>query len=163
MHFTLTQPFQHPASLVWDALLDPKHAAAVHQLGAIRREPVRDEVVDGSRFVSTRCTSPEELPTVVQRALGTARLQWFVDEVWRSAAHTVQWRVRFPQLPDAVYASGSALLIPRGTSCERLVKGEVRVAIPVIGGKIEARVVEQLSTAYESAYNITKSFLAGGH
>ncbi|MEC8424714.1 MAG: DUF2505 domain-containing protein [Myxococcota bacterium] len=159
MHFELHHRFDHPVEAVWTTLFSPGYVAAASSLSDIQRSVERDEVRDGVQFVRTRCTSPRELPPVVRRAIGADRIVYHLEEIRDHANHSLRWRVLPGALAEKVKAEGSFALRATPTGCERLVKGEVRVAIPLVGSKIESGIGRELQAGYEKAAELTRRWL----
>jgi hypothetical protein len=159
VNFALHHRFDHPADRVWATLLDPAYITAASKLSDIEKVVERDEERDGKQFVRTRCTSPRELPRIMRRAIGSDKLVYHLEEIRDHANHTLQWRVIPGALASKVKAEGSYTLRATPNGCERLVKGEVRVAIPIVGSKIEGGIGKELKTGYEKAAELTRSWL----
>lgn len=159
MKFALHHAFDHPVDRVWSTLLDPDYIAAASKLSDIEKVVERDEERDGKQFVRTRCTSPRELPRMMRKAIGSDKLVYHLEEIRDHANHTLQWRVIPGALARKVTAEGSYTLRATPSGCERLVKGEVRVAIPIVGGKIEGGIGTELKSGYEKAAELTRSWL----
>lgn len=159
MNFTLHHRFDHPVDKVWATLFDPGYIVAASRLSDIEKVVERDEVREGRQFVRTRCTSPRELPRMMQRAIGSDKLVYHLEEIRDHANHTLQWRVIPGALAHKVKAEGSYTLRPTPEGCERLVKGEVRVAIPIVGSKIEGGIGTELKSGYEKAAELTRTWL----
>jgi hypothetical protein len=62
---------------------------------------------------------------------------------------TLSWTVEPRGVGRKVQANGTYEIRPADGGCERLVKGEIRVAIPLVGGKIEKVVADELRSSYE--------------
>lgn len=159
MNFALHHRFDHPVDRVWSTLLDPAYILAASKLSDIEKVVERDEERDGKQFVRTRCTSPRELPLMMRKAIKSDKLVYHLEEVRDHANHTLQWRVIPAALASKVKAEGSYTLRATPNGCERLVKGEVRVTIPIVGSKIETGIGRELKTGYEKAAELTRTWL----
>ena len=159
MKFELRHHFDHPVERVWATLLDPDYILAASRLSDIEKVVERDEEKGGKQFVRTRCTSPRELPAMMRKAIGTDKLVYHLEEIRDHSTHTLQWRVIPGVMAHKVKAEGSYTLRPTKGGCERLVKGEVKVAIPLVGGKIEGGIGTELKAGYEKAADLTRRWL----
>jgi hypothetical protein len=61
---------------------------------------------------------------------------------------------------DKFNMSGDYIVTPLGDRCRREFKGEVKVSVPLLGGKIEKFMMEQLRDAYEVAARVTRQWIA---
>lgn len=159
MRFELRHAFDHPVERVWAVLFDPAYIAASAGISDVERVVEQDERAGDRQRVRTRCTSPRELPAPMRRAIKADKLVYHLEEVRDHAAFSLQWRVVPAAMARKVRAEGSFELRPTPTGCERLVKGEVRVAIPLIGGKIEAAIGKELRAGYDKAADLTRRWL----
>ena len=159
MRFELRHAFEYPVADVWSVLSDPGYIAAAAGISDVERVVERDERRGDQQFIRTRCTSPRELPAPMRRAIRADRLVYHLEEIRNHATHSLQWRVVPAAMSDKVRAEGSYRLIATPSGCERLVKGEVRVAIPLIGGKIESGIGKELESGYDKAAELTRRWL----
>jgi hypothetical protein len=58
--------------------------------------------------------------------------------------------------------SGTSKVLPTDTGCERIIEGEIKVAIPLVGGTIEKVVFEQIEKSYDRAADVIRRHLTGG-
>jgi len=106
-----------------------------------------------------RCASKKELPKFMAKALGAKHLTY--DQVSRfdRARNELQWDVVPTLLSDRVTATGVTRLIPGDGECERVIDGEITVRIPLIGGRIEKKLVEEIQGSYEKAAQIAADLI----
>ncbi len=152
MKFEVVHRFSSSARRYWEATGTDSCNAAIDRATAITRELLEESSRGGHRVQMVRSVPDRRLPGVVASAIGSDRLvliqeQEFDDE---------QWILRFKATPEApkvagkVQCSGTLTVRDRGDgSCERVVKGEISVAIPLFGRKIERQVVDQLTDGYD--------------
>ena len=92
---------------------------------------------DGGLRVTTSRALPAEIPGFLQR-FAPADGRVTQTDTWDPAADGVRcgsWAVTFPGSPATM--AGRTGLAPHGDGCRWTVSGEVRVAVPLLGGRIE--------------------------
>jgi hypothetical protein len=159
MNFELRHAFEHSPERVWETLFSPDYEQAAASLSDITKEVVEEREEGVRSFRRTLCTSPRELPAMMRRAIGSDRLTYTLEEIRHNDTMTLQWRVIPTALGKKVRAEGSYRVIPALNGCERLVKGEVTVAIPLVGGKIERAIGGELKAGYETAWVFARKWL----
>ena len=65
-----------------------------------------------------------------------------------------EWEIIVPRISSKVKATGSFSITDKGTTCERIVEGEVKVSIPFVGGKIESIIAKQLGKSQEDIVHL---------
>ncbi|MDP2307494.1 MAG: DUF2505 domain-containing protein [Pseudomonadota bacterium] len=117
---------------------------------------------DGSRTYDELRMSPrKELPALAQRALGTSRFSYVQVVEGDDDTMTTSWKVLSDVIPDKVRCAGTSRVIPAPGGCERIIEGEIKVSIPLLGSAIEKVVLEQLERSYERASEVIRRHLAG--
>lgn len=152
MKFEVRHSYPAPAKIVWEQLFSEAYEQAVKSVSKIEREVLEDSVKGGVRVRRMRIHSGRELPALAQKIVGGSRLSYEMEERYDPIRPYIGWTTFAPSLGEKARCTGSYEFIDRPNGCERLVKGEVIVSIPLVGGKIEAVIVDELKSAYEGAY-----------
>lgn len=78
------------------------------------------------------------------------------------AKNTMEVMITTPMFKDRFQMRGLYVVTPLGDGrrCRREFKGEVRVSVPLLGGKIEKYMMEQLRDAYEVAARVTRKWIS---
>jgi hypothetical protein len=64
-------------------------------------------------------------------------------------------------MKDKFQTSGDYIVSPLGDNrCRREFKGEVKMSIPLVGGKMESYTVDQMRESYERASRVTREWIA---
>ena len=98
------------------------------------------------------------MPKVAAKVLGTTQLQWTQQQVLDNATHTMHWKINIPDTKQ-VTAQGTFRLVPNGNVCTRIVDGDVKVKIPIVGRKAEEHVCAKLRKSYEESARFTQEWL----
>jgi len=77
------------------------------------------------------------------------------------AGYHVDWKVIPINVSDRVKAAGTFSLKPlNGGRCQRVVTGEVKVSVPLVGGRIEKGIAADLEKSYEATAEFARRWLA---
>lgn len=162
MQFRISHRFPVSPRAYWDGTRDPALDQRMAEAGEIDVQ-VLERRREGTRTHDRSRVSPrKELPSVAQRALGTARFS-YVQVVESDDDHmSTTWQVLPDVLPDKVTCRGTSRVVDAPGGCERVIEGEIKVAVPLVGGAIEKVVLEQLEKSYDRAADVVRKHLAGG-
>jgi len=149
---------------VHGALSDPQYLRdRLRELGGgATAEIVEHETTDtGVRYAVRQGVPIDKLPAVVQQLVG-ANLVVDRTESWRRADErhcTGEIAARVAGVPGAITGSMWLRDLADGGS-ELVVEGEVKVSLPLVGGKIEALAAEQLGGLLAAESEFTSEWLA---
>lgn len=90
------------------------------------------------------------LPWIMRKTLGASSISYIETCRWTTGSETLEWEIVTNVLPDKIKINGATVLTHSTTGCSRQVDGAVSVAVPGIGPKMEAKVVNKISDSYES-------------
>ena len=124
----------------------------------IERTLLSSEERDGKTYSLVRVKVLEPMPKVAAKVLGTTQLQWTQQQVLNNATHTMHWKINIPDTKQ-VTAQGTFRLVPNGNVCTRIVDGDVKVKIPIVGRKAEEHVCAKLRKSYEESARFTQEWL----
>ncbi|GAA1869509.1 DUF2505 domain-containing protein [Pseudonocardia ailaonensis] len=150
----------HPVDAVYAAMSD--RAILADRLermggpGAGILEYASDE--QGCRYRIRHGIDEKDLPGVVKTFVGGGGITVERDETWRKAGDGYDGTVRvaLPGMPAG--ADGTMRLEPAGAGTSFHVHCDITVRVPLIGGKIEETVAEQIKRllAMETDYTLTR-------
>lgn len=149
--------YDAPAETVRGVLVDPDYLRArLAELGGKDAELVSHEVTpDGARLVLRQGVPVEFLPTVVRRFTGDD-LVLDRTERWNGLHADIEVTVR--GLPGSI--TGSQDLTDDGPGSRLALRGETRVPVPMVGGRIEGVVAEQVTELMGFESEFTRRWLA---
>ncbi|WP_197320518.1 DUF2505 domain-containing protein [Saccharomonospora sp. NB11] len=138
-----------------DALRD-----RLRQVGGEQSELRDHEVTEhGARYTLVQGIPADKLPSIV-RSLRSGDLSVRRRHVWTRegdrATGTVT--VEVSDVPGRITADVE--LVPSGSGAVQTTRGEVSVRVPLVGGKIEKFVVDQVTQLLESEARATERWLA---
>ena len=148
--------------VAWKALHSEAYVRAQREETGTAGEVVSDEVQpDGTRLRRTRVTLGRDLPAAAANLLGSKRLAYTLEEEVDSANHRVKWRVIVDRVSNKVKAAGVFSLEPISDStCRRVVAGEIKVSVPLVGGRIEKGIAAELTKSYEATAVFARKWLS---
>ena len=152
MKFHVVHRFSASAQRYWDATDTDSCNAAIDRATAVRRELLEETSRPGRRHQRFRSVPDRRLPSVVAGAIGSDRLVLIQEQDYDDKNLVLKFRAtpEARKVAGKVRCEGTLTVRDRGDgTCERVVKGEISVAIPLVGRKIEKQVVDQLTDGYD--------------
>lgn len=152
MKFHVVHRFSSSARQYWDATDTESCNAAIDTATAVKRELLEETTRPGRRWQKVRSVPDRRLPGVVAAAIGSDRLVLIQEQDYDDEKLVLKFRAtpEARKVAGKVRCEGTLTVRDRGDgTCERVVKGEISVAIPLVGGKIEKQVVDQLTDGYD--------------
>lgn len=143
MNFRIEQRITAPLTAVEAALLDREFIAATAKLPKLGEPDLLEQQRDGDRVhqrVRYRFTA--ELLSAVTRVIDPAKLTWVDDARYDLTSHTSRHRIVPDNYADRLEASYDVALESLGDSTRRLVTGELKVHVPLVGGRVERVIVD---------------------
>ncbi len=159
MKLTIRNTFPCDPATLWAIFDDPEFDRRLEAESGVRRELV-GTTHEGAVVVRTlRCFSKKELPGFMATALGSKHLSY--DQVSRFYAdrNELHWDVVPTVMKDRVTARGITRVIPGSGECERFIDGTIEVRIPLVGGRIEAKLMEEIKSSYDRAAAIANALI----
>ena len=150
MNFELRHFFPCDSATLWSVIHDPAYQEAANQGVEIDRETLEDRTVAGVRTLRVRYKPRKPLPSPVARALGTDTLSYVMEQRWTlTPPQHMRWTLTPDVGAERVRCRGELKVHALGDDeCERLITGELTVSIPIVGGKIEQKVIEEVKASY---------------
>ncbi len=137
--FSTSQQVQAPVDRVWELVVDPQiQEELTRRTGAVEARCRMGEAVGGRLRL--------EIDVVDGRVAGvphrsTLEMDWDVEQ------RLCRWSRRDHNFGERVRASGTTRLVAEEGGCRVDEQGEVEVSIPVLGRKIERKVVQKMEAA----------------
>jgi hypothetical protein len=145
MNFHIEQRIPAPLTAVEGALLDREFIAATAELPRLGEPQLLEQQRDGDRVhqrVHYRFTA--QLSSAVTRVIDPAKLTWIDDARFDLTSHSARHRILPDYYADRLQASYNVILEPLGDSTRRVATGEVKVRVPLVGGRVERAIVSGL-------------------
>jgi hypothetical protein len=159
MKFSLSNTLPCSAEEAWSLISADEFLEASNAGSRVKKESLLKEERDGLLYERIRVTFPQKLPRLEARALNREKLSYVQEQTTDSSRHLSQWQVKVDGAGDKIKAHGTFCLRPAPGGCLRIIEGEVKVSIPLIGGKIEREVVNKLKSSYEKSAAFTLQWI----
>ncbi len=141
-------------------LADPAFRDAVcAAMRVLRHEVSVDGAGPGMRVVVDQTQPARGIPPFAQKLVGE-EIRIVQTERWSDARHA-DLEIEVPGKPGTM--SGTIVLAPSGTGTGTVqsVTGEVKVKVPLVGGKLEGLVGDLLHSALTAEQRAGRAWLAG--
>jgi hypothetical protein len=157
MKFEHTLRYDASPAEVFAMLGDPGFREQVCEAQHVSECTVEIDGVDDTMTVKVDQRRPSDgIPSFAKKFVGDT-IHILQEEEW-SGPRDAALEVSIPGKPG--HLKGTISLRPDGDGTVETVAGELRVHIPVVGGKIEKLIAELLEHALEAEQRVGKSWLA---
>ena len=158
MHFRHELSYDASAAEVFEMLADPAFREKVSEaLDVVSSEVSIDRREDGFRLTNDQVQQTEGLPSFAKKFAGETTRAIQVEE-WHDAAGG-SLRIDAPGKPTSI--AGTIELLPDGAGTVEVVELEIKVKVPLIGGKLEGLVEEQVRKGMDVEHEVGKAWLKG--
>lgn len=150
MRFTIDQTFAGPLDAVEAAFVDPAFLERLSTLPKLGRPTLVHRVEKGDlvhQWVKYAFTG--EVSGAVRRVVDPARLTWVEESTLDRRTHRTTWRIVPDHYRNLLRSEGTFQLEPDGPDAQagrtrRRAEGELKVTVPLVGGKVERAIVDGL-------------------
>jgi len=111
-------------------------------------------------LVRLRYVLSVELPSQASRFIDPDDVAWVEETTWQLTTRTAAVRFLPEQAAGLMKASATADLLTDGADTTREVKGDLRVRIPLVGGKVEHAIVDGIGSHLEEEADAVADRLA---
>jgi Protein of unknown function (DUF2505) len=161
VNFRIEQRITAPLTAVETALLDRAFIAATAQLPKLGEPELLGQERDGDHVhqrIRYRFTA--DLSPAVARVVDPAKLTWIDDARYDLTSHTSRHRILPDHYADRLEASYDVTLEPLGDSTRRVTTGQLKVRVPLVGGRVERAIVSGLEEHAAAEADLLGSWVA---
>jgi hypothetical protein len=146
VRFVIEQRFGFPPADVQAAVLDPAYLARLAELPNLGRPELLDQQHRGELVTQrVRYAFVGDLNSAVRKVVDPDRLTWVEVSNVDVARQTTSFTIEPDHYASMLTASGRIHITPDGDSGSlRLAEGDLRVRVPLVGGKVERAIVSGL-------------------
>lgn len=158
MRFEVSHVFETPPEELAHALLDPGLQASLRDIGDLHDRTVVSlvEQPDGRVIREVRCVLALDVSGVARSMLGDADPAWIQHEAWSASRTHCDWVIHPEVAAELLSSAGTIDIAGSGSSSTRRIVGDVKVRVPLYGGKVERWIVDGITRAYdEEAERVT--------
>ena len=161
MRFSVEHRFAASLPAVERSMTDPEFFAQLRDLPGIEAPVLLERREQpGSVQLAVRYVFSGDLPSVARRVLGRGELAW----VQRSTVDLERHRTDFTIVPEAhaelLTCTGGYLLRRAESQTARTISGELRVRVPLLGGRAERAIVGGLVERLDAEAEALQRWLA---
>lgn len=161
MTFRYVHRFPCTVSRFWEIFWDPEYDRRLDEAAGTRHTVLREWQEGEIHCWRTRYEADGQSQDAA-RLLGGGLFEYEQEARLDKGAGRLTWEV-FPKLNvgGSFKAQGTVEVRELGGQTERVIEGEIRVGIPILGAKIEEAVRDRLAKSYEGDARIVLEMLRG--
>ena len=164
MKYRIEDTFDVSAEHYWKTFFDQEFNAALWPALAIEWEPLElDRKGEGSDLVivrKQRLTPKREMPAIISKFV-KGKLTYVEQNVFTAKDNTMKTTTTPSFMADKIDTSGTFRIEVLGPNkVNRIWDGNCEVSIPLVGGKIEKILVDEVRESYRKATEFTRKWHA---
>ena len=164
MKYRIEDTFDVSAEHYWKTFFDQEFNAALWPALDIQWEPLElDRKGEGSDLVivrKQRLTPKREMPAIIAKFV-KGKLSYVEENVFTAANNTMKTTTTPSFMADKIDTSGTFRIEVLGPNkVNRIWDGNCEVGIPLVGGKVEKILVEEVRESYRKATEFTRKWHA---
>ena len=158
--FEIVQDLRATPDAVDGALIDPAFLVRMAELPKLGSAEVLSQDRDGDTMrQDVRYLFQAELSSAVTRVVDPDRLTWVERSVCDLTAHRTECEIRPDNYGGMLNGRYSSLLVARDDGARRTLTGELKVKVPLVGGKVERAIVGGLEENAAAQIALIETFL----
>jgi hypothetical protein len=160
VQFTLEQRFTSSLDAVEAAFVDPALLAELATLPQLGRPELLKQVDDGDTVrQEVRYAFVGQLAPAVTRVVDPARLTWVELSELDRATHVTTFRIDPEHYADRLSCSGVVTLEQGSDGTRRVVAGDLRVRVPLVGSRVERAIISGLRDHASDEARVVQAWL----
>ena len=158
MHFRHELSYAASPDEVFEMLADPAFREKVSAaLDVVSADVALDRTGDGFSLVNDQVQRTDGLPSFARKFAGETTRAIQVEE-WPDR-HGGTLRIDAPGKPSSI--AGTIALVAAGSGTTEVVELEIKVKVPLIGGKLEGLLEDQVRNGMDVEHEVGVAWLAG--
>lgn len=160
MNFSIVHEFDTDVKTFWDTFLSPEFGEGLMAALKMKNYVVQKREDDGKVMRRTQSMEPTvALPAMFAKFVPNMGYTEHDTLVWATSSMRIV--IEPATMRDKFKTEGDFIVTPLGDKrCRREFRGEVKVSIPLMGGKMEQFTIDQMKESYEAATRFTRDWLA---
>jgi hypothetical protein len=160
VNFEIVQDLRATPDAVDGALVDPAFLVRMAELPKLGSAEVVSQERDGDTMrQDVRYLFQAELSSAVTRVVDPDRLTWVERSVCDLASHRTECEIRPDNYGGMLNGRYSSLVVASADGARRTLTGELKVKVPLVGGKVERAIVGGLEENAAAQIALIESFL----
>lgn len=161
MRLNLRHDFPCDAETLWRLTDSETFEKRLADASNTDRELVESREDGDVQYRRRRISVRRDLPAPMRKVLGSDTIR-YDQETWRRAGeNTLRWKI-IPMVLEGRFTGEGVTRIeslPDG-GCARIIEGDLTIRVPLIGGKMEQKLVDDVAQSYSRAAEILRDMLA---
>jgi len=160
MKFSIVHEFDIDAKGYWQLFLSPEFTEALMAGLKMKNFKAHDQTDDGKVMRRKQSMEPDvAIPGMFAKFVPNLGYTEYDTLDW--ATSTMHVKIEPAAMKDKFQTEGDYIVTPLGEHrCRREFRGETKVSVPLVGGKMEQFTVDEMKKSYETATRITKEWIA---
>lgn len=144
---------------VFEMLADPAFRERVSEAQDVVSATIGvQRTEEGFVFTNDQVQRTDGLPSFARKFAGDTTRAIQVEEWGDASAGTL--RIEAPGKPSSI--GGTIALVPDGDRTTQVFELEIKVKVPLIGGKLESLLEDQVRSGLDVEHEVGRSWLSGG-
>ncbi len=162
-HFKIVAEFDTDPEPFWRLFFhEPYNVALYERIGVIERKLLYKNEDDTTIKFSVHIIPKKQLPSVLQKVIG-GQVGYTEISVYHKGKHTIDVRTEPTLMKDKWKMMAKYTLTPTAPGkVRRVFEGDINVAVPLVGGRIEKAVIDDMTRSYDVAAQVTREWLKKG-
>jgi hypothetical protein len=145
VRFDVEQRFSADLATVEAVLYSPPLLERLATLPKLGGATLLSEQRDGARITRrVRYRFTAELNAAVTAVVDPDKLTWVEESVHDTTTHRTTWGIVPDHYPGRMTCQGTFQLLADGSGTRRLTQAELKVHVPIVGGRVERAIVSGL-------------------
>ena len=162
MNFEISQHIAGAVDAVDAALVDPAFLVRMVELPKLGSAEVVDQRRDGDRvYQDVRYLFQAEMSRAVTRVVDPDRMTWIERSVCDLTTHETRCEIRPDHYAGLLTGRYRSVIVTVGAAARRTITGEVKVKMPLVGGKVEGAIVGGIRENADAQVALLDAWLAG--
>jgi hypothetical protein len=161
MHFSFVHDFDIDVAGYWKIFLSPEFNKDMFAELRMKDYKVVKQEDDGKHFHRIQTLEPTTpIPGFLQSIVKSTGYTEHDDLDW--STNVMKVKIETAMFKDRFRMAGDYMVTPLdgGKRCKREFRGEVKVSMALIGGRIEKYMMEQIRDSYDIAARVTRKWIA---
>jgi hypothetical protein len=163
MNFSFVHEFDIDPAGYWKIFLSPEFNKDMFGELKMKKYEVLERTDDGKHFHRVQQLEPSTpIPSFLQSVIKSTGYTETDELDW--ATNVMKVKIDTQMFKDRFHMAGDYIVSPLdgGKRCKREFRGEVKVSMPLIGGRVEKYMMEQLRDSYDLAARVTRRWIEKG-
>ena len=159
MNFSFVHEFDTDVKSYWSLFLSPEFTEALMSALRMKNYKLLSKTDDGTTLRRSQSMEPTvALPSMFAKVV--PNLGYTEHDTLNWATNTMKVVIEPASMKDKFQTSADYIVTPIGDKrCRREFRGDTKVSIPLLGGKMERFTVEQMKEAYDVAARVTREWI----